>query len=281
MGLSIGIGIGITLGRGGRGYSIVNSELSTYSSGLITALSDEQLQKLDTFITTIKTGYSISNLADFFDTLYIIAGSTLESSLKNIAKNAHHLTAYNSPTWTQYEGIAGNGSNSYCGSDYDPSANGLRYTLNDASFGHYIRTCPQYATGSYYNGIQGTNGRNFGSNPYRTPTTSRFVINSLTASYANFNAGAAPVGMSNYVRTASNAIQAYHNKGSKALTDATIASVGLPTGITLTIGRNSSSYGTHQYSLYYTAKSMNQSQVDILTDAFESYMDSNGKGVIT
>ncbi len=50
-----------------------------------------------------------------------------------------NATAYNAPTHTANEGFTGNGSITYVNCNWNPSANGVNYTLNDAGFGCYIR----------------------------------------------------------------------------------------------------------------------------------------------
>ena len=100
-------GDSITVVANGTNISVTNNinaeaELTTYITGLTTPLSSAQLLRLNTLIKTIKTRLSISALSEAFDTIYVLAGETSESSLKNLVKDAHHCTAVNAPTFTQY-----------------------------------------------------------------------------------------------------------------------------------------------------------------------------------
>lgn len=132
MGISTAIGIGIQFSRGG-GQSW-ETELTTYITGLTTPLSNKQKINLNNFIKELKTGLSISNLSDFFDAMYLLAGETSESSLKNIVKNLTHATNSNA-VFTAFKGFRGNGSSAYVNSNFASSTHGVNYTLNSAAIG--------------------------------------------------------------------------------------------------------------------------------------------------
>ena len=112
------------------------AELTTYITGLATPLSDGQKIKINTLIRSIKTGLSITDLDDAFDVMYILAGETAESSLKNLVKNAHHITAVNAPVWAQFEGYTG-ANTKYLDANYNASTQGVTFTQNNASMGVY------------------------------------------------------------------------------------------------------------------------------------------------
>jgi hypothetical protein len=44
---------------------------------------------------------------------------------------------------------------------------------------------------------------------------------------------------------------------------------------------NPSDFSNRQLSMVYVSKYLTQTAIDVLTDAFEAYMDSYGKGVIS
>ena len=50
------------------------------------------------------------------------------------------ITAVNSPTFTASQGYNGNGTNSYLNTNYNPTTNGVKYTLDSASLYVYSRT---------------------------------------------------------------------------------------------------------------------------------------------
>ena len=93
--------------RGGGG---VEPEVTAYIDGLTTPLSSGQLTALNTFVKALKDGLSITLLSEVFDVMYILAGETEESSLRNLIKRAHDAEAVNSPTFTTLEGFTGDAS---------------------------------------------------------------------------------------------------------------------------------------------------------------------------
>ena len=73
----------------------------------------------------------------------------------------------------------------------------------------------------------------------------------------------------------------YINK-SNYYTNTNINSTGVKNGNMYILCYNNYTkyFSTKQLSFVYVGRSLNQEEVTILTDAFKSYMDSNGKGVI-
>lgn len=133
--------------------SIYEPETYTYISGLTTSLSQEQVGYIDTFVRDLKTGMNISSLSDAFDVMYILAGETEESSLRNLVSRNYDATAINSPVFTQYEGYSGNNISSYITTNWTGSTNGNAYTLNSASFGIYFYTTIDYSTQYQQHGV--------------------------------------------------------------------------------------------------------------------------------
>jgi hypothetical protein len=105
--------------KGKPGGTSLNAETVTYITGLTTPLSSGQVTLIDTFVTSLKTGLSITTLDEVFDVMYILAGETAESSLRNLIKNDHHATAVNSPTFTALEGFTGDGLTKYINTNYN------------------------------------------------------------------------------------------------------------------------------------------------------------------
>ena len=118
------------------------AELTTYITGLTTPLSSAQKIKTNNFIRSIKSGMSITNLSDVFDTIWLLGGETSESSLKNLVKDAHHCSLQGAtvPSFEENKGFQGNGSTGYLDTNYNPRDEGENYTVNSASFGWYSFT---------------------------------------------------------------------------------------------------------------------------------------------
>jgi len=242
------------------------AELGTYITGLSTPLSSAQLVRLNTFILSLKSGLSITNLSDFFDVLRILAGETSESSRKNLAKNAHHLSITGSPAFTQYEGWTGTvAAGNYLSSDYQPSINAVRYGLNDCAIGMYNRTA---GATSIYGGymLWGASASMINSDP---TYYSRCQVNDTSYGTANISNA---VGMR--VTTRQSAGSFFHNVNGSEL-QVSRSAVNLP-NIAEYIGNQSNS----QVAFVFASKGCSKAQITVIINAVEAYMDANGKGVL-
>ena len=258
-------------------------ELATYIDGLTTPLSTAQIRRLGEFIEAVKTGLSITNLSDAFDVMYVLAGETAESSLKNLVKNAHHCTAVNSPTFAALEGFTSNGSSSYINTNYNATSDKDNFAQDDASIGCYSRTNQWSLT---------LNSVECGATPnpsvglsYKWGVTNFRNVNSNDS--AENVAMTSTLGM--FIGTRPNSITEifYQNKGID-YQETNKASTGIPnknivilcTNVGNAVTTTPLYYSTKQISFFFQGKCLTQLQADALTDAFEVYMDANGKGVI-
>ena len=115
-------------------------EVDNYISELTTPLSSTQIGKLNTFVNSIKTGMGLTNLADAFDVMYILAGETQESSLRNLVKRQHDCTNSNLPYYVQYEGFGSIDNNKFIDTNYNPVNTLGNLQQNSSSMGFYSRT---------------------------------------------------------------------------------------------------------------------------------------------
>lgn len=255
-------------------------EVQAYISGLTTPLSSAQVTKLDKFVRTLKTGLGISALSDAFDVMYILAGETAESSLKNLVKNAHHATAVNSPAFTALEGFTGNGTSSYIKTGYLPNTNKVTMSLNSGSLGVYSRTDEPGSNtkvefGSYiaYNNsplyIQ---LRSFSGFVYSIHSNG-FIYDPIDNTYGFFIVS----------RNTSTQLVSYKNGEVISTKSASSNSINDFEVNILAVNYNGvpSSFSTKQLSFAFIGRQLTSADVVVLTNAIESYMDSNGKGVIS
>ena len=248
---------------GGKSW---DADLVTYITGLETPLSSGQLTLLNNFILALKSGLSITNLLDAFDCMYILAGETAESSLRNLVKRSHDATAVNSPTFTALEGFRGDGISSYIDTNYNPYSQKVNSNLDDCAYGVYIRTnTTSYGSTKYYlTSLNIANQRiialSYNSQNYRINST-----NYTTAAFVTPNF----IGASRNEAASFNVFDAtYYNNAEGASTTVPNANIHLI-------------YNTDsQQSFYFQGKSISESQKNIIVNAFEAYMDANGKGVI-
>ena len=279
-------GDSITVVANGTNISVTNNinaeaELTTYITGLTTPLSSAQLLRLNTLIKSIKTGLSISALSEAFDTLYVLAGETSESSLKNLVKDAHHCTAVNAPTFTQYEGYVG-GATKSLDTNYNPFAQGENYLLNSASLGAYVRTT---TIGDY--AILGVNdaGNESAINPRGNyDTVGRFYCRVNQATYTRKVATGDTKGMLIASRVGANAVDGYINGTDLNCLGNTEVSTSLPNYnihlLALNSARTIIQHSPDQLSIAFMGKGFSGAEITAITNACEAYMDALGKGVV-
>lgn len=243
--------------------SVYEDELNTYISGLAIPLSTGQKTLLNNFIITLKTDLSIANLSEAFDVMHIFAGETQESSLKNLVKNAHHCTIVGgTQTFTALEGFTGDGAGSYLKTDYNPSTQGVRYALTDAHIAVYYRTdggVNQQCGMGYPTEMWNGNSSNF----------NRCWINSTEFDVVTLTWA---LGFKILTRTIGGVHAHYINGAGGIAWEA-------PTGLVEDLYFNYASSG--QISFGCVGKYFTLTQHNKIRDAFETYMDANGKGVIT
>jgi len=185
-------------------------------------------------------------------------------------------TAYNAPAFVALEGFTG-AATKYIDCNWSPYSNGENFTQNSASIGVYVRTDE---TGSYVEmgaGDAGATKRVTLDVRY----TSTYYIDLNSATVSSVSNAAAP-GMYIASRTAVSTGAGYKNKA--AVITIANASTGLTANNLYVLAYNnngSQQYNTlRQVSMAYAGGGMTQADINSLTNAFEVYMDSNGKGVI-
>jgi len=264
----------VEIGEGEEIASEYDEDLLTYIDGLETELSEGQLELLNTFIVDLKDGLSIDNLSDAFDVMYNLAGETAESSLRNMVKRSHDAVAVNSPTFTALEGFKSDGTTSYIDTNYNPNTESIKYTQNDCSLGIYSRTDVKegkidYSAGAaLYGYLRYTNDTIL----YRLNQTA------VNSSFANANSQ----GFYIEVRTASDAQECYKNAsslGTSSVVSTTISNANMYLCCYNNAGAPSL-YSNKQLSMFFMGRSLSQSDVTGITNAFEAYMDANSRGVI-
>ena len=251
---------------GGKSW---DSDLVTYISGLATPLSSGQLTLLNNFILALKSGLSIINLSDAFDVMYILANETAEAALRNLVKRSHDATAVNNPTFTALEGFTGNGTSSYIDTNYNAATQAINYTLNTCSYGLYLKILSSVTTGDLF----------------AATTTGRIEIignNSVTGNRVYLNALEKLISLTKNVgmwidsRLSTTAISRMINKSYGTETNNAVI---IPDSNVL-IQKSAYGYSNSQLSFLFIGKDLTQANGNTITDAFEAYMDANGKGVI-
>jgi hypothetical protein len=257
-------------------------EVETYITGLTTPLSASQKTKLNTLVGTIKTGLGDTLLSDSFDTFYIRAGETSESSLKNIVADNYHATLAGTPnpSFVDFQGFHGDGSHGYIKTGYKPKTHGSKFTLNSASIGVYNRTLSNTVDIEY--GCRDSSSVNrtfleFGGGT--TEGAAGLSINSNTgASQTNTRSQGLIIGS----RTANNVVVGYFFD--HVMTASTTASSGMPdyeiTECALNTGGTVSLFSANELAITFTGRGFTANEIWVIQNAIDNYMISNGKDVV-
>lgn len=206
------------------------------------------------------------------DTFWVMAnGDSPNCHLNWINPALYTLTPINAPTFTAWEGYAGDGATEYIDTGYNPTDDGTNYTLNSASFGYYARTVGAGAMMGVHNSRSAV----------ATLNTGNHKVNDIT--WGDPVPGAPAAGLHIYTRTSAANRDVFINKTKYS---SAVASSILPlTGphFTILAYNNNGVIQLHtaeQCSMAFAGGALTQADADNLTDRFEAYMDSNGKGVI-
>ena len=99
------------------------------------SLTNAEKTYINTFIGALGSDFAE------FDRLWIHGLSDSVAARTSLANpTSTMITAVNSPTFTASQGYTGNGTTNYLNTNYNPTTNGVKYTLNSASLYVYSRT---------------------------------------------------------------------------------------------------------------------------------------------
>jgi hypothetical protein len=224
-----------------QGYTLPSASQRLLQEQLVIDLKDAGVwDKLDTFAVFATDGDSDFALIDW--------------------KRLSQYTAVNSPTFTTNEGFKGDGVAAYLDNNFNPTTNGVNYTLDDAS--RYVY--PFFGQGTeqidvLFNGANNLANRMrfVGSN--NTINTNLGGLSGLTLVYQ----------LKSVHRTSSTSMTLCNGKST---TTATSASLFLPNG-SQWISRSISTGTTVGVSLYAMGASL-VAENDDFVDAFDNYLNS-------
>lgn len=264
-------------------------DLQTYWAGLTTPLDTAQKERLETLITSIKTGLGITNLSDKFDVMYVLANQTLEAAMRNVVKRAHDCVDpssadYGLPDFEQYRGVY---STWNYGEHLDTDYNQLRDADNAL-----VTDC---AIGVYCTDEKATPGATmaWGSGPYNslilrytTTENARGNINGVAVSNFMQNDSSVGYGQGFTIigRTGNNM---YHQKDGGTWVGPVASTAGSGYGATMLIlaSRDASGNVTgmtnNEIGFFFISSNLNQAQADVIVEAVEAYMDAIGAGEIS
>ena len=290
--LGIGSGLTSTLGTGtgtanlGTGSGLVadlkdpGAAAATYGTeyqavydSLTTKPSDEIALVQNTMVVALVAAGIWAKL----DVFYVFAQTTngAGEALKNwILPGTYDATAYNAPTFAALEGFTA-GPLKYIDTNWNPNTNGVNYTLNACSAGTYLRTDQIASTADF--GVQG------GTNQILLQTnTAGYTYIRVNGSSSNLVACSDSRGLFIIRRSTSILPQCYRN-GSIYI-DGNRVSTSIPNFNMYVLAKNVEGSATlissRQNSMFFAGGLLSEGEITAFTNAFEAYMDSNGKGII-
>ncbi len=241
-------------------YQAVYDAMGTKPSAAVAA-------NQNTLVETLIAG-GVWSLLDIF---YLLAGNTENNSLLNwITPASFKGVAYNSPTFTAFEGFTGNGTSTYINTVFTPSTDAVQFTRYDAMVGVYARTVTQ--NNGAIAGVKAT-----GTGSFLT------YYSGKVSGFLNSTGGAGSTqtlvaGIYSVIRYADDDIQLFQNTTQiDADTDAT---GGVAASEMYILGNNDGGFTDAQLSFYWVGGSLTTAKLTILVDAIEVYMDSNSKGIL-
>lgn len=92
-------------------------------------------------VDDLVTGIKIDDNWEEIDRLWLFANAVQPLARVSLVNPlSTQITEVNAPAWVAKQGYTSDGATSYLNSNFIPSTDGVRYTLNDASMGIYSRT---------------------------------------------------------------------------------------------------------------------------------------------
>ena len=186
-------------------------------------------------------------------------------------------TIVNAPAFVAFEGFTGDGATSYINYNWNPS-DGTLFVQDSLCIAKYIRNNIQHTT--YMFGSYNTGGPNLITLGPRNGSDNATVRIGTTSTATGGNADSR--GIFHAIR-ASSASQQYYRNNSQIATDTDISS-NVATldffGLGLNVNGGLNSPSLHQLSYAAFGEALDNTERGADQNAVETYMDSNGKGVI-
>lgn len=258
--------------------SLYEPDFQTYLDSLTTALSSTQKTLLNTLYVSLKDGINLNLLSESFDAIYILAGETAESSLRNIVKRDYDGIANNSPVFTQYEGfITPNASGTTIDIPFNPYTDQVnsKCKKDDNTFLIYYRSYGNETNNSagYSNGINGVGGTRL---RYITAGLRWYGYNFEDATDPNghyLNVKKRAVGFTHERRIGQDRIGGYNYNVEDWTTRSDPFDI-VDASFYIAIYLN-------QVSFFLIGKYVSDADLTVIMDAFEVYMDAREKGVLS
>lgn len=210
------------------------SAYSTEASAAFTAMSVQPSSAQKAIYGAVIAGLKGFSLWSKLDTLYGLASHDAQAARLNLkSPGTFDLTAVNSPTFTAKSGYAGNGTNAYLDSNFDPTtASSPNLTQNSVSIFAWSLKSGQDA-GGILGDVSGAT--RYYIYPRYTDDTTYALVSGVDMTPTTTDGS----GFWHAVRTAANATELYKN-GASVATGASASAA--PVSTTIAIHRNTTDY---------------------------------------
>ena len=232
--------------------------------------STAQKKKQNTLIQDLKD----AGIWDLLDVFYVFAtdGSSDFATLNWKSPSANQATKVNSPTFTSNLGFTGNGTSSYLNTNWEPSTQGVNYTVNEASCFTYLGLDLAVSSTVSYGSNIGTPTRTITQTTRVPGDTLNFLLNTgAFTSITNSNA----IGFYHNKRTTSTAVQLFKNGASVA--SQSQAASGIPPLNIFLLARNNNgtagNFDANRMSVFGAGSSLDTKESDLYT-AWNTYFTS-------
>lgn len=260
---------------GGGGVEL-DADYAIYEAAMTTPPGGTWQTAVNQLFIDLKAALGVSALSDAWDVAYFLAAETEQASRLNMVKRSHDCTATAAPQFTFRLGVNGNGTSQFLNTNYNANTQGVRYTLDSASFGIYSRTALSSSAFVDMGWISGAQvcymqTRNVGGSMAvainRNGQTTGAVTNSQGLFVCN--------------RSGSTDAQGYRN-GTQVATDASGSTSIANNNMYICAWNNAGAAGaftTRQYTFAFAGRSMNSTeQADVYT-AVQAAMVAIGASV--
>jgi len=273
--MKIGIGIGVDILKNAGGFS---SEYQT----VYDAMTNKPTAAISAAQDTMVKAWVASGVWAEMDILYVFAQYSNDDGEAQINwKNpgTKDVSLVNAPTFTSLEGFTGvAASETSINTGWDPTNDGSKFVLQDASISIYVRN--NLSEDTYTYGFESSSASRCLFRPRNTSNAINSYINANALLIGSSIADCRGMHITNRNGDGS---QLYFNKTEKD-TDGTAGSQVGNEDICILAWNDEGtirSWCNYQVSMFAAGGALSSAQRTSMTDDFETYMDSNSKGVIT
>jgi len=230
-------------------------------------------------ITTMICGMVTDGTWSLLDGLYIFATDSTGNAALNLVSSSFPATVHNTVTFTAGHGWAGNGSNGYLDTAFNPSSAAGNFARNSSSIGAYILTSRSTNQNTLDMGVG--DGSSF---VYMAPKANPASVFQWLLSSANTNQYvAANVQGSWMASRTSSTLTTFYMNGSSVASNASDTSLALPNFNLVIFGLNTSGSvslnNNDQMSAVWWGAGFSSGQVSSIQSRINAYMTTLGINV--